>query len=75
MPRVLTADRQQYERARQERRRTDPEYKRRRNARARQRYAEDPEYRAWVRAYQSAYRKRGGVDLNTRRTRIARGMT
>jgi len=74
MPRVSTEGRQEYDRVRQERRRNDPEYKKRRNARSRQRYAEEPGRREAVLAYHKAYRTQGPVNLNTRRMRIARGM-
>lgn len=74
MPRVSSAERQEYEEARKKRRREDPEYKRKRNARNRRRYAEDPDHRQRVRDYNQAWRDGQPVDPNTRHQRIARGM-
>jgi hypothetical protein len=74
MPRRSTAGRSEYEAARAARRRADPEYKAARRQRFRERYANDSEWRQQYRAYQDAYRKRSGVDDNTRRMRIVRGM-
>jgi hypothetical protein len=74
MPRRSTADRTEYERQRQERRRKDPDYKTQRNARNRQRYAEDPDYRTHVRTYNQEYRTQGSVNLSTQNARRSRGM-
>jgi hypothetical protein len=71
---INSADYRAYNEARNERRRNDPEYKKARNARTRQRYAEDPEFRRGVRAYSQAYRTQGLVNLSTRAMRVSRGM-
>lgn len=71
MPRRSPAARQEYEERRRQLRQS-PEYRAQVNARRRQRYAEDLEYRKRVRAYHKEYRTLGRVNLSTKRARSNR---
>jgi len=67
MPYADPERQQQYYRERQERRKNDPEYKAGRNARVRERYDADPEFRRGVRDYHNSYRaERRAVDAEYR---------